>query len=220
MKKKIRYFGRVDLKTLRRSRHWTAERLAELTYCSTRTIFRIEQENGTGNEVMAKNIAEAYGYTRDRLFLQEDQVWLELLSEHVPRLPPGVPLPGVKYYLLHVCRNSLSFADIWGKTQWTGYYRERYERRVLHELSGAGVEWFAGQGAPVLNTAEEWDSFFYHAIIGRGRDVVISEACMRARVPCAAWEYAVEPRALYTCYGPDVILLGSYKGRTDVFPIR
>lgn len=134
MKQRITYYGSLDLKVLRHKRGWTVEQLADLVFCSPRTINRVEANNRTSNLELARKYADQFGYPFEQLFIIVDQRLLDLLAAAVPVVSLFAPLPKEIYYTLYFRRVSWFDANLWGKTKWIGMFDKKHELRILHEL--------------------------------------------------------------------------------------
>lgn len=219
MKQHIVYYGTLDLKSLRKKYGLTVEELADLIYCSSRTINRIEACNQTSNIEIARKYADKFGYSLENLFVAVDQHFLERLASVTPFVPLGAPLAETVYYLLYFRRISWWDANMWGKTKWVGIYDDEHELRALHELEECAAQKLGNQGIPAINTQAEWNSFFYRSVIGRTQRILVSEACLKRCAPRTLAYYAVEPQILFATGQPDVILLGDYTNVPEVFSV-
>lgn len=219
MAQKIQYYGSLDLNYLSRQRKLSVDRLAELAYCTPRTINRVEASNRTGNPELARKIAEALDYDFQQLFIPVDQDLIDRIAAICPITNDAAPVEGMRYYQLYVRRISWWDANLWGKTRWEGPYSETHELRSLRPLSDSGVTRLYQSGIRIINTEEEWNSFFYHATIGLMEMIIISGEAARRCVSRVLSRYAVAPEALMMSGIPDVILLGDYENTPDVFSV-
>lgn len=219
MKQRITYYGSLDLKDLRHKRGWTVEQLADLVFCSPRTINRVEANNRTSNLELARKYADQFGYPFEQLFIIVDQRLLDLLAAAVPIVSLFAPLPKEIYYTLYFRRVSWFDANLWGKTKWIGMFDKKHELRILHELREGCAQELWDKGLPVISTREEWESYFYHAVIGHTEKIVVSETALKCCAPHALLSYAVEPGILLATGVPDVILLGDYANVPEVFSL-
>lgn len=219
MKKRISYYGALDLKYLRHKRGWTVEQLADLVFCSSRTINRVEAGNRTSNFELARKYADQFGYPFEQLFIIVDQRLLDLLAATVPIVSLFAPLPKEIYYTLYFRRVSWFDANLWGKTKWIGTFDKKHELRILHELREGYAQELWESGMPVISTKEEWESYFYHAVIGHMEKIVASKTALKCCAPRALMSYAVEPGILFVTGVPDVILLGDYANVPEVFSL-
>lgn len=183
MKKQIFYYGAQDLKRLRHKRGWTVEQLADLVFCSPRTINRIEACNRTSNIALAQKYADQFGYPFEQLFIAADQRLLDCLAAAVPMVSLCAPVANAVYYILYFRRISWFDANLWGKTKWIGMFDREHELRILHELREGCAQELWEEGLPVISTKEEWESYFYHAVIGHTERIVVSEAALKCCAP-------------------------------------
>lgn len=220
MKQRITYYGALDLKYLRHKRGWTVEQLADLVFCSPRTINRVEACNRTSNIALAQKYADQFGYPFEQLFIVADQRLLDGLAATVPMVSLCAPLTNAVYYILYFRRVSWFDANLWGKTKWIGMFDNKHELRILHELKEGCAQELWESGMPVISTKEEWESYFYHAVIGHMEKIVVSETALKCCAPHALMSYAVKPSILLVTGLPDVILLGDYANVPEVFSLR
>lgn len=221
MKKMRVYYGSLSLKDMRKSKDLTVEQLAALIPCSTRTVNRFEASNWTSNQQTAQRLAEIFSISFEQLFIPEDQHFLEKLERIAPDISFGRPLKGATYYLLYVRRISWWDANIWGKTMWLRDYDQYHELRKLHKLSDSGTIMLHDAGIDIINTSDEWNSFFFHATIGCTYNVIVSKDCLCSCAPYTLCQYAVHRENLYPDkLPPDVILLGDYTNNPSVFSVR
>lgn len=208
------------MKYLRHERGWTVEQLADLVFCSPRTINRIEACNRTSNIALAQKYADQFGYPFEKLFVIADQQLLDRLAARVPVVSLCAPLTNTVYYILYFRRVSWFDANLWGKTKWIGMFDKEHELRILHELREGCAQALWERGIPVISTKEEWESYFYHATIGHMEKIVVSETALKCCASHTLTPYAVEPGILLASGLPDVILLGDYANVPEVFSLR
>lgn len=220
MKKLYVFYGATNLRRLRRLDGYTVQQIANMIPCSTRTVNRIEKDNRTSNEDIAREIAKIFGIPFGRLFIKAEQHFLEALERIAPEVQCGKLQDGENYYLVHMCRVSWREAQIWGKTMGVGDYDTNHELRKLRPL-GEKVDIAKYlKGVPIINCEDDWDGFFCRAWIGSHQELIISQKCLQSCAPYALETYAVHRKILQegqiTSDG-DVILLGQYKNRPGVF---
>lgn len=220
MKQKMTYCGLIDLRKLRLAKKLTIEQLASLTFCSSRTINRIEAENRTSNYEIAKMISQSFCYEIDKLFVKVDKVMLDAFARHFSFSLKSNVVPQTRYFLLYVQRISALDANIWGKTMWIREYNVKYELRALRELSKTAIDYYKNKDlVMILNKDDEWLDFLFQCTIGRIQEVIVSEPFAQKCIPYILKYYAVNPKILHRYSTPDIVLLGNYKGEKDVFSV-
>lgn len=223
MKTKKVYMALTDLKELRKQYGWSSEFVAEKIFCSSRTLNRLEAENGTSNYDIAQNIAELFDAPFEMLFATIDKSILEYLEKSRPIFKSESIEENQKYYFLYICRNALFGAWICGKTAWIKDYDVQYEIRTLHNICPERVIMQYNYRIPVINSKENWDNFFFSLTIGNEVCVIVSESCIRESIPYALCKYVVSKEFLKktTKAGrPDVIPLSKYRSNNDIFLLK
>lgn len=211
------YFCVYDLKKIRNTWGITITDMADKLFCSTRTVDRIESLNGTSNRKTAELISGVYSYHLEDLFIDVDG---RLFNASFNPPQSGQVVEGMKYYMVRAWRTSLAGAHIYGKTMWIDNYCNNNEIRKLQPINIAEAIAQMDNDYLTVNTKDEWMNWLMHAKIGKEQIMIISEECIQRCLSYLLDEYVVAQSALTKFGLQDVVLLGDYKNRTDVFSIN